>query len=56
MIIRPAALGIDVLDLLEPVREAAQQQRLYMPRDSHWIIAGNALAAKLIAEHVLESW
>lgn len=53
---RLAALGIDVFDLLEPMREAAQQQRLYKPRDSHWNTAGNALAAELIAEHLLESW
>jgi hypothetical protein len=53
---RLSALGIDVLDLLGPMREAGQQQPLYKPRDSHWNIAGNALAAKLIAEHLLASW
>jgi hypothetical protein len=50
---RLSTLGIDVLDLLDPLREESLDQRLYKPRDTHWNIAGNALAADLIGEHLL---
>jgi len=45
-------LEIDTLDLLPAFQEAARTQRLYKPRDTHWNIAGNALAAELIARHL----
>ena len=45
-------LEIDTLDLLPAFQEAARTQRLYKPRDTHWNIAGNALAAELIAKHL----
>jgi hypothetical protein len=48
------ARGIDVLDLLEPFRLAAGRRRLYKPNDTHWNIAGNELAAGLIARHLAE--
>jgi hypothetical protein len=47
-------LGIDVLDLYPPFREAAADTRLYKPRDTHWNIAGNRLASQLIASHLVE--
>jgi len=44
--------GIDVLDLLEGFRAESRQRRLYKPQDTHWNIAGNRLAAELIARHL----
>lgn len=44
--------AIEVLDLLPPFRAAAPAARLYRPRDTHWNVAGNALAARCIAEHL----
>jgi hypothetical protein len=44
--------GIDVLDLLPTFREEGRRRRLYRPCDSHWNVAGNALAAERLAEHV----
>jgi hypothetical protein len=45
-------LGIDTLDLLPAFQKAATTDRLYKPRDTHWNLAGNALAAKLIVKHL----
>jgi lysophospholipase L1-like esterase len=44
-----AARGVPVLDLLEAFRREGAARRLYKPRDSHWNVAGNALAAETIA-------
>ena len=41
--------GIACLDLLPAFAAAAGRQPLYKPRDTHWNIAGNALAAEQIA-------
>ena len=47
--------GIDYVDLLEPFRATARSgERLYIPRNTHWNIAGNQLAAKLITDRILE--
>lgn len=47
-------LGVDHLDLTAAFRAAAPSGRLYKPNDIHWNIAGNALAEKLIYEHISE--
>ncbi len=43
-------LGIDHIDLYEYFASSSQQ--LYRPRDSHWNIAGNQLAANIIQEYI----
>lgn len=43
-------LGVDNIDLYEYFAGSAQQ--LYRPRDTHWNIAGNQLAANIIQEHI----
>jgi len=40
---------IRVIDLLPTFRERGASMRLYKPQDTHWNIAGNALAAETIA-------
>jgi hypothetical protein len=47
--------GIDFIDLLPAFRDAASRKRLYKPRDTHWNIAGNRLAARNLANALLES-
>ena len=47
------AAGINYLDLYPAFCELSTHTQLYKPRDSHWNIAGNALAAELLAEKVL---
>jgi len=42
--------GIPVLDLTPAFESSPQNQSLYKPLDSHWNIAGNALAAQKIFE------
>lgn len=49
---RLAQLGIDHIDLYDAFAAASSQQRLYKPRDTHWNIAGNRLAASLIADQL----
>ncbi len=44
------ARGVPVLDLTGPFRSAAGEQRLYRRNDSHWNLAGNALAARRLGE------
>jgi hypothetical protein len=43
--------GIRSLDLLPAFRNSSAA-RLYKPRDSHWNIAGNRLAAEAIAPEI----
>ncbi len=51
---RLTELEVDVLDLYPPFREAAGDARLYKPRDTHWNLAGNRLAAELITRHLVD--
>ena len=46
---------IRYLDLLEPFRLQSQFTRLYKPRDTHWNIAGNQLAAEVLYKFLQES-
>jgi len=48
------AKNIRYLDLLEPFRLRARNVRLYKPRDTHWNIAGNQLAADLLHNFLYE--
>jgi hypothetical protein len=45
-------LKIDYLDLLTEFSAHSLNDRLCRPNDSHWNIAGNELAARLILQHV----
>jgi hypothetical protein len=45
--------GIDYIDLLDPLLSEAKGKRLYRVNDSHWNIAGNEVASRLILEHLL---
>jgi hypothetical protein len=45
------AMGVDVIDLLPNF--VGHEQTLYRPRDSHWNIAGNKLAASVIHNRLL---
>ena len=45
-------LKIDYIDLTTEFSNHSINDRLYRPNDSHWNIAGNALAARLILQHV----
>lgn len=45
-------LGIKYIDLYPFFREKSAE-RLYRPRDSHWNIAGNQLAADIIKENIV---
>jgi len=49
---RLQASGIDVLDLYPYF--VGQNEPLYRPRDSHWNIAGNRLAARIIQKHLAD--
>jgi hypothetical protein len=42
--------GVRYVDLLPGFQAAGRQRRLYRPRDTHWNIAGNRLAAGLIRD------
>jgi len=46
------AAGIRSVDVLPAFREAARHQSLYYERNTHWNDAGNALAARLLADYV----
>ncbi|QNH56893.1 SGNH/GDSL hydrolase family protein [Limnospira indica] len=50
---RLSQYNINYIDLLDDFRQVSQTTRLYRPNDSHWNIAGNALAAELITKHLL---
>jgi hypothetical protein len=45
-------LKIDYIDLATEFSNQSINDRLYRPNDSHWNIAGNELAARLILQHV----
>src|SRR5262245_15889302 len=45
-------LKIDYIDLITEFSAHSLNDKLYRRNDSHWNIAGNALAAQLILEHV----
>ncbi|HSD55065.1 MAG TPA: SGNH/GDSL hydrolase family protein [Burkholderiales bacterium] len=47
-------LKIDYLDLLPLMRERSKAQLLYLPRDTHWNIPGNRVAAEAIAARVAD--
>ena len=49
------ARNIRYLDVLEPFRLRSRNVRLYKPRDTHWNIAGNRLAADLLHNFLLEA-
>ena len=49
---RLTQLGIDHIDLYDAFVASSSQIRLYKPRNTHWNIAGNRLAANLIADHL----
>jgi hypothetical protein len=46
-------LNVDYLDLTPAFVAEAATSRLYRNNDSHWNIAGNRLAAGLIAEYLV---
>jgi hypothetical protein len=46
------SLGIQYVDLLPQLADAGRHARYYKPRDTHWNIAGNELAAGLITEYL----
>jgi hypothetical protein len=48
------AYHVDHLDLLESFLANSLQMNLYRPNDAHWNIAGNKLAANLLARYVSE--
>ncbi|MGO9568225.1 MAG: alginate O-acetyltransferase AlgX-related protein [Desulfomonilaceae bacterium] len=45
-------LKVKQLDLLEPFKLASMREALYKPRDTHWNIAGNKLAAEVIGNYI----
>jgi hypothetical protein len=47
-------LSIDHLDLLPAFRAETASGRLYRPNDTHWNIRGNAVAEKLIFDHIIQ--
>ena len=49
------ARNIMYLDLLEPFRLRGRDVRLYKPRNTHWNIAGNRLAADLLYDFLHEA-
>ena len=49
-------LGIDFLDLYEYFAVESNKQSLYKPRDTHWNIAGNQLAADLIQMYIQKKY
>lgn len=44
-----SSLDVPVIDLLDPFVDKSMNHRLYIPRDTHWNIKGNQLAADEIA-------
>ena len=48
-------MEVDCFDLYPAFQRAARSETLYKPRDTHWNIAGNHLAAERIADHLRPS-
>ena len=48
-------LKIDYIDLYKSFTERTTEQ-LYRPRDTHWNIAGNNLAANIIQDYLLNQY
>lgn len=46
--------GIQTLDLLPPFRREGARTRLYKPRDTHWNVEGNRLAAETMTPVIRE--
>jgi lysophospholipase L1-like esterase len=46
--------NIEYLDLLDPFQKKGLSKKFYKPKDTHWNIAGNMLAADLIYEYLLK--
>ena len=46
-------LGIPYLDLLPRFRKAGLETRLYKPRDTHWNVRGNRLAAETMRDFLI---
>ena len=46
--------GINVIDLFGYFEEESRHQRLYRPRNTHWNIAGNQLAADVLEDYLSE--
>jgi hypothetical protein len=44
------SLGVPFIAFLDRFRERSMEESLYLPRDTHWNAAGNALAADLLFE------
>jgi SGNH hydrolase-like domain, acetyltransferase AlgX len=49
---RLSKVGIDTIDLYDSFVVTGAKKNLYKPRDTHWNIAGNQLAANVIAAHL----
>jgi hypothetical protein len=45
---------IDYLDLLDGFLVASKKENLYKPQDTHWNIAGNRVASRLITPKIIE--
>jgi hypothetical protein len=52
---RCAAAAMDCLDLLPAFERGSLEAVLYKPRDTHWNLEGNALAARLLAQRLAEA-
>ncbi|MDH3689211.1 MAG: hypothetical protein OEU36_06985, partial [Gammaproteobacteria bacterium] len=50
------AAGVDVIDLYPAFTNHAGEQELYKPRDTHWNIAGNKLAAEVLYEYLTRQY
>ncbi len=50
-----ASEGIPFIDLLPSFQEAGKTERLYLPRNTHWNPAGNALAADVITQQLRDT-
>jgi hypothetical protein len=50
-----AAAGLPAIDLLPAFEAADVSARLYKPRDTHWNIAGNRVAARAMLP-ALQAW
>jgi hypothetical protein len=45
-------LKVDYIDLITEFSAHSLHDRLYRPNDSHWNIAGNELASRIILQHL----